>query len=209
MTEGQQQQKKQTRNDGDKKSEGMGKGHQNGRFRQVHEHTKRDPDAVPILYYGLANNFMRFKEAVSKKTLEEYGNLGKLINQGPIEGPEEPDRSWVDLTNEFDKVEYLEDMRTYQKLKTELDQKKPKLYATILKYLSDESLGRKLVKDRRRSGSRMPMETSSTLNKQGGCSCETRGKKSTAELSSFEGIISYKQCYNNALKAYHERGNLT
>jgi NTP pyrophosphatase (non-canonical NTP hydrolase) len=31
-------------------------------------------------------------------------------------------------------------MKTYRKLKWEQDQKKPKLYAAILKYLSDESL---------------------------------------------------------------------
>jgi hypothetical protein len=37
-------------------------------------------------------------------------------------------------------MEYIEDMKTYRWLKTGQDQKKPKLYATILKYLSDESL---------------------------------------------------------------------
>jgi hypothetical protein len=47
---------------------------------------------------------MRFKEALSKMTLEEYGNLGKLINQGTIEGPLEPDRGWVDLTRTLIKL---------------------------------------------------------------------------------------------------------
>jgi hypothetical protein len=83
---------------------------------------------------------MCFKEALSKKLLEEYGALGKLIKQGRIEELEEPDKTFVDLTDEFEKMAYIEDMKTYRKLKWELDQKKPKLYATILKYLSDESL---------------------------------------------------------------------
>jgi hypothetical protein len=43
---------------------------------------KRDPDAVPILKYGPSNNFMIFKEALSKKALVEFGNLGKLIKLG-------------------------------------------------------------------------------------------------------------------------------
>jgi hypothetical protein len=46
----------------------------------------------------------------------------------------------VDLSDDFEGLEYIENMRTYQKLKTEQDQQKPKLYATILKYLSDKSL---------------------------------------------------------------------
>ena len=40
----------------------------------------KDPDAVPILKFGPGNNFMRIKEALSKKALEKYGRLGKLIN---------------------------------------------------------------------------------------------------------------------------------
>jgi hypothetical protein len=127
--------------DSEKKPEGKGKGRQQSRFRrQGFEQKKRDPDAVPTLKYGPGNNFMCFKEALSKKVLEEYGALGKLIKQGKIEEPEEADKTFVDLTDEFEKLEYIEDMKPYRKLKWELDQKKPKLYATILKYLSDESL---------------------------------------------------------------------
>jgi hypothetical protein len=45
------------------------------------EEKKKDPEVIPILKYGPSNNFMRFKEALSKKALLEFGNLGKLINQ--------------------------------------------------------------------------------------------------------------------------------
>jgi len=44
-----------------------------------------------MLKFGPANNFMRFKEALSKKALEKYGRLGKLINMGKFEDLEEPD----------------------------------------------------------------------------------------------------------------------
>jgi hypothetical protein len=63
---------------------------------------------------------MRFNEALSKKVLEEYGALGKLIKQGKIEEPDEPDKTFIDLMDEFEKMGYIEDMKTYRKLKWEL-----------------------------------------------------------------------------------------
>jgi hypothetical protein len=54
---------------------------------------KRNPDAVPILKFGPSNNFMKFKDALSKKALEECGALGKCIKKGEIEGLAEPDRT--------------------------------------------------------------------------------------------------------------------
>ena len=60
---------------------------------------KPDPDAVPILKFGPGNIFMRFKEALSKKALEKYGRLGKLINMGKFDDIEEPDRTFGDLSD--------------------------------------------------------------------------------------------------------------
>ena len=129
------------REDG-KRSEGKGQGRknqrQNQRFKMMHE--KRNPDAIPILKFGPSNNFMKFKEALSKKALEEYGALGKLIKKGEIEEPIEPYRTEYDIKDEFDRVAYLEDMKQYRQDKAEIKRDKPKLYALILKYLSDESL---------------------------------------------------------------------
>jgi hypothetical protein len=123
-----------------KKSEGKGRNRHNRRFHPGQETKRKDPDAVPILKYGPNNNFMRFREALSKKALEEYGTLGKLILKGKIEEPEEPNRTLYDLDNEYEKLDYLEELKTYRKLKNDQREKKPKLYATILKYLSKESL---------------------------------------------------------------------
>jgi hypothetical protein len=79
----------------------------------------KDPDAVPILKYGPNNNFMRFQEALSKKALEEYGALWKSILKGKIGDPVEPDKADFDLSDEYDKVAYLEELKLYQKLKNE------------------------------------------------------------------------------------------
>jgi hypothetical protein len=104
---------------------------------------KKDPDAIPILKYGPSNNFMVFKEALSKKALVEYGNLGKLIKLGYIPLPEQPDRESYALDEDVDginKLDYLEDMKQYWKEVAELKRDGPKLYGMMLKYLSDEIL---------------------------------------------------------------------
>ena len=40
---------------------------------------KKDPEEIPVLKYGPSNNFSKFKEAISKTALKNYGQLGKLI----------------------------------------------------------------------------------------------------------------------------------
>jgi hypothetical protein len=83
---------------------------------------------------------MRFKDALSKRALEKYGRLGKLINMGMFDDVEEPDRTFIDFSDEFEKADYLDAMKTYQKLKLDREEKEPQLYALIHKYLSKESL---------------------------------------------------------------------
>jgi hypothetical protein len=57
-------------------------------------------------------NFMRFQDALSKKALEVYGTIGKIIKKGMIEEPTEPDRTDDDLMDKYDKVTYLEELKT-------------------------------------------------------------------------------------------------
>jgi hypothetical protein len=40
-------------------------------------HEKWNPDTIPILKFGPSNTFMKFKEDLSKKALEEYVDSGK------------------------------------------------------------------------------------------------------------------------------------
>ncbi len=73
---------------------------------------------IPILKYGPNNNFPKFKEALSKAALKNYGNLGKLIKQGSYYTLEMPERKDYDLQNDPDglnKMAYLEDMKEYRK----------------------------------------------------------------------------------------------
>jgi hypothetical protein len=56
-------------------------------------HEKQNPNEILILKFGPSNNFMKFKEALSKKALEENGAMGKLIMKGKIEEPIEPNSS--------------------------------------------------------------------------------------------------------------------
>jgi len=51
---------------------------------------EKDPEEIPILKYGPANNFTKFKEAISKTALKDYGQLGKLIKLGKYYEPKEP-----------------------------------------------------------------------------------------------------------------------
>jgi hypothetical protein len=44
------------------------------------------------------------------------------------------------MADEFENTEYINDIKSYQKVKLEIEQKTPKLFAMILKYLSNESL---------------------------------------------------------------------
>jgi hypothetical protein len=71
---------------------------------------KKDPEAIPILCYGPYNNFMKFKEAILKKALLDFGNLGKLIKQGYIVLPDQPDGETYVMDNDSDgvnKIDYL------------------------------------------------------------------------------------------------------
>lgn len=71
------EQKKQEKQDG--KSKPWYKNQQ-----RINEEKKKDPEATPILKYGANNNFIKFKEAMSKAALKNNGNLGKLIMNGGI-----------------------------------------------------------------------------------------------------------------------------
>jgi hypothetical protein len=161
------------------------------------EEKKKDPDAIPILKYGPANNFMRFKDALSKKALLEFSNLGKLINRGFIIMPDLPDRDTYGL-DEHDK---------------------PKLYALILKYLSNKSLEAvqkeagwtavevdadpealwQMVKMKHKVHSSSKVEAVMKL--------AARTQLAATSQGAFESIISFKKRYNNSLKAYNDQKN--
>jgi hypothetical protein len=165
---------------------------------------------------------MRFKEALSKKALLEFGNLGKLIKQGFIVMPDLLDRETYGLVDDPDglnKLDYLEDMTQYRREIADYKRGKPKLYVLIMKYLSDESLDAvqkeagwttvefdadpemlwQLVELKHKDHSSSKVEAVMKL--------AARTQLAATRQGAFESIISFKQHYNNALKAYNDQKN--
>jgi hypothetical protein len=192
-------------------------GRRTNRRNYWHEHEKKKvPESIPILRYGPANNFVKFTEVLSNKALLEFGNLGKLIKQGYIVLPEQPDRDTYGLDDDKDglnKLDYLEDMKAYRQEIADLRRDKTKLYALILQHLSDESLEAvqkeagwpaveqdadpealwQLVEVKHKVHSASEVEAVVKL--------ATRTQLVTTRQGAFESIIAFKQRYTNALKA--------
>ena len=144
MTEKQQtnQQQNQNRDQGQRqghKKQWQKRGQQG---RSDYQTKKKYPEEIPVLKYRPANNFTKFKEALSKKALKKYGNLGKLIKLEKYYEPDEPDLMEYDMVNDpmgVNKANYMEDMKEYRKELMRMRNDRPKLFALIYQYLSDES----------------------------------------------------------------------
>lgn len=61
---------------------------------------KKDTEEIPILKYGPQGNFAKFKEAISKTELRDYGHLGKLIETGEYYKPSELNTADYDFVND-------------------------------------------------------------------------------------------------------------
>jgi hypothetical protein len=134
---------KQDKTQGEQKHQEQCKLWQKKQHHRCPEAKKKDPKEIPILKYGPNNNFPKFKEAISKAALKNYGNLGRLIKQGSYYTPEMLERKDYDLQNDpngLNKMAHLEDMEEYRKEIKAMEKDRPKLYALILQYLSEESL---------------------------------------------------------------------
>jgi hypothetical protein len=110
-------------------------------YQPGQEQKKKDPQEIPILHYGPANNFAKFCEVLSK----EYGNLGKLIKLGEYYEREIPhhDLYALGLQNDADglnQMAYLEDMKEWRKEKVTMCHDQPNMLTLMLQYLSEESL---------------------------------------------------------------------
>jgi hypothetical protein len=105
------------------------------------EQKKKDAEAIPILKYGPSNNFAKFKEAISKAALKQYGDLGRLIRQGSYYIPPEPNRATYgpfDTANDPDglkKATYLEAMKHHQKKLASMEDDRARPFAMIMMYM--------------------------------------------------------------------------
>ena len=104
---------------------------------------KKDPEELPILKYGPQGNFAKFKEAISKTALRDYGHLDELIDTGQYYKPQQPNTADYDFVNDpcgLNKALFMEAVKDHRKELIKMNADWPKLYALIMQYLSDESL---------------------------------------------------------------------
>jgi len=153
----------------------------------------KDPEEIPILKYRPSNNFYKFKEALSKAALRDYGHLGTLIKTGDYYKPPEPDIADYDLVNDtygINRATFMEDLKESRKELLKMHADRPKLYALIMQYLSEESLD-----EIKRSDKFEDIEK------------KTDARDQTICQGPYESIISYKERFNSALKAYQDQDN--
>lgn len=82
------------------------------------QHKKKDPEGIPILRFSPNNNFAKFKEALAKKVLIEYGDLGRLIESGKYFVFDPPGVGDYDLVNDpygLNKATYWEQQKLYMR----------------------------------------------------------------------------------------------
>ena len=185
---------------------------------------EKDPEEIPVLKYGPANNFSKFKEALSNAALTEYGLLGKLIKQGTFEKitPKEPDVETYELSNNpygVRREKYLEDCKEHRKELSKMRENGPKLFGLITKYLSDESKDEikrqekyeEIEKAADPEGLWKLVEAThkiSTISKVAATTnLAARSTYYSMRQGAYASIITYKERFDNAKKAYEDQDN--
>jgi hypothetical protein len=110
-------------------------GRRHGKNVQASGLAKKNPEEVPLLHFGSNNNFHKFREALSKAALREYGHLGKLIELEKYYSPTIPTRAALGITvdTEENKLMFHEAVKAHLKLQADMVTNQPK-------YLSAESM---------------------------------------------------------------------
>jgi hypothetical protein len=183
---------------------------------------KKDPKEIPILKFGPNNNFAKFKEALANKALREYGDLGRLIESSEYFIPKPPDVTNYDLVNDpygLNKATYLEQQKLYMRHWEDMINNRAKLYAMIWQYLSQESIAEvkrhtdyevnKTNRDVQRLWEIIE-ETHKvfTISRIAAVIKKTARKEfQLMHQGVYESIITYKEPFDIALKAYQDQEN--
>jgi hypothetical protein len=77
--------------------------------------------AMPMLRFGVSNNFDLFKRKVSIACMERYKNLGRLITDEAYYAPPSIDKALYDLTNDPHEVEKGRLRKAYERRDKEVD----------------------------------------------------------------------------------------
>jgi hypothetical protein len=116
---------------------------------QHHRFYGKKPEAdkketIPMLKYGKGNNFYAFQQALAKRALRDFGDLGKLITDGEYYTPEltlmDP-TVYRDMGLTADEITMLrmEALKDHVKYVERMKQDRPKLYGLMLEHISVES----------------------------------------------------------------------
>jgi len=98
--------------------------------------------AVPMLHFGVANNFGLFKRKVTIVCQEKYKNLGRLIMDEQYYIPPAADMALYDLTNDPHDVEKGRLREAHKRRDKETDDMRidrTSMYAYLISKLSKES----------------------------------------------------------------------
>ena len=100
-----------------------------------------EPRTVPMLVFG-RDNFHLLKEALSTECLSKFWNLGKMIELGVYYVHVQPVKSdFVQFTDpDKAKIIYLEALKSWARVNTDMQLKLPMMYGVIWSYLSVESI---------------------------------------------------------------------
>lgn len=184
-------------------------------------HYKRNPEEIPVLRYGAANNFHKFKEALSKAALREYGLVGKLIDLEKRYEPDVPTRATYQLTADAADNETLfhEAVKGYTKINLEMSMKEPMLYAMIWQYLSPESMDEiKHDEDYKKFSDANDPEglwkaiikthkVTTVSRVKGVIKRSARKQYQAIRQGGYESLISYRERFDAALTAYKDQDN--
>jgi hypothetical protein len=177
---------------------------------------------VPILTFGPNNNFAKFKEALASKALHEYGDLGRLIDAGQYYSAEPPELTDYDLVNDpygHHRATFLEQQKLYMRHWEDMINDHQKLYAMIWQHLSQESKEEvkrsqdyELIKNTRDAQGLWQIieETHkvfmisriAAVMKKSACK-----EYQLMHQGPYESIITYKERFDIALKAYEDQEN--
>jgi hypothetical protein len=196
-----------------------------GRYAQQQQQTKKkDPTEIPILRYGPNDNFSKFKEALSYQALKQFGDLGRLIELGEYYEPDPPDPDDYDFTARggpfgLNRFFFSEQFKSYLKQREDMRKDRTKLYALIMQYLSPESLDElKHQPDYETVKYQCDVQTLwqmieemhkvHSISKVAAVMRKAaRNEYMNCKQGAYETIVTYRERFDNVLRAYVDQEN--
>ena len=192
-----------------------------GKGKQYAPQVRKQPGEIPMLKFGTGNNFHVFKEAISKGGVKDFGHLGTLFETGKLYEPKMPtEAEYASLpTAKVQNLMYTEAIKGYMKQVNDITMNSPKLFGYIWQYLSPESIDE--VKHQADyinfNKNKDPVKLWETIVKTHEINSmsripevvkrATRKEYNACRQGGYESIITYRERFDAATKAYTDQGN--